>query len=392
MVRRVRFIIFLRDVLTLSLTAFGGPNAHLSLFLEKMVTKRAYLTEKELMELFALCQILPGPTSTQTITAIAFKVGGPNLAYLTLLVWMTPAVATMIAAGITLNFLNEQNISLEFMAYVQPITVGIVAYSAIQIATKVIDNLTGILLAIFALVSSIWLRSPFYFPVILIAGGLVTGLNYKNQEKEEKQGIKVQWSNFVLWGGVALFAAGLGAITSYLPIRLFENFYRNGSMIFGGGRVLVPLLYTEFVEFKQYLTSDEFLSGYGLGQALPGPTFSFSAFIGSVSMKGAGTAGQILGGFLSAAGIFLPGTFLIFFVYRFWNELKKYRVVKASLSGINAVAAGLVLSATYFVYEPMEDNWINTLLIIFTVVLLRFTKLPMPVLILCGLLVGILLN
>ncbi len=394
MIRKVRYLIFLRDVLMLSLTAFGGPQAHLSMFLDAMVCKRAYLKEKDLMELYALCQILPGPTSTQTITAIAFKVGGPNLAYLTLLVWIAPAVTIMIAAGVLLNFFNDENISLAFMTYVQPITVGIVAYSAVQIATKVIEGKQGLILAALALITSIWLRSPFFFPIILIGGGLVTAFNYKKQEREEKSPLQIQWSNFILWGSVALGAAALGALTSYRPILLFENFYRNGSMIFGGGRVLVPLLYTEFVEFKHYLSSQEFLSGYGIGQALPGPTFSFSAFVGALSMRTNGIGGQVLGGLLSAVGIFLPGTFLIFFVYRFWNDLKKYRVVKASLSGINAVGAGLVLSASYFVYESMEDSntWLNLLLIVATVLVLRFTKIPTPFLILAGLLLGIIFH
>ena len=129
-IRRVRYIIFLRDVLILSVSAFGGPQAHIAMFLDMLVKKRAYLSETDLIELFALCQILPGPTSTQTITALGYKIGGSKLAYLTLLVWVLPAVLLMTAAALTVDIFNDQNISLEFLRYVQPMAVGIVAYSA----------------------------------------------------------------------------------------------------------------------------------------------------------------------------------------------------------------------------------------------------------------------
>ncbi|MFT6136624.1 MAG: chromate transporter, partial [Cyclobacteriaceae bacterium] len=128
--RRVRNIIFLRDVLVLALTSFGGPQAHLAMFMEMMVKKRAYLSESDLIELFALCQILPGPTSTQTITSVGFKIGGPSLAYMTLIVWVMPAVIVMTAAALTVNILNDANISLDFLRFIQPMAVGIVAYSA----------------------------------------------------------------------------------------------------------------------------------------------------------------------------------------------------------------------------------------------------------------------
>jgi chromate transporter len=227
---------------------------------------------------------------------------------------------------------------------------------------------------------------------MLLVGGFATAFKFKQLEVEEKNRIKINWSNFLLWLGVLLFAAILGHFTQYRPILLFENFYRNGSLIFGGGQVLVPLLHTEFVEFKEYLTSDEFLSGYGLVQALPGPVFSFSAFVGTISMRDGNILSQVFGGFMAAAGVFLPGTFLIFFVIRFWEDLKKYRMVKASLEGINAVSSGMVIAATFLLFEPIEPITINYVLMIGTAFLLFFTKIPTPFIILGGLLVGIILQ
>jgi chromate transporter len=381
----------LRDVLLLAFTAFGGPQAHIAMFLDLLVKKRGYLTESDLIELNALCQILPGPTSTQTITAIGFRIGGAKLAYLTLLIWIMPAVAIMTIAAITISNLQEQNISIEFTKIIQPMAVGFVAFAAVRISTKVIKSKTGVILMILSLVASLSYPSPYLFPVLLLAAGLVSSVKYKSQEIEEKEKIKIEWANFILWGSVFLIAAVLGGFTHYLPLRLFENFYRNGSLIFGGGQVLIPFLYTEFVEFKSYLSSEEFLSGYALMQSLPGPVFSFCAYVGSLSMRSFGVWGEILGAAAGAIGIFLPGIFLIFFVIRFWDGLKKYRRVKASLEGINAASSGMVISAAILMFMPLEPNYLNFGVTIGTFLLLMFTKIPAPVLIVVGLVVGILL-
>ena len=391
MFKKVRYYIFLRDVMILAITAFGGPQAHLAMMLDLMVKKRGYLNESELIELNALCQILPGPSSTQTITAIGFKVGGPNLAYLTLLIWIVPAFLIMTTAGIAISYFGAQGVSLSFTRYIQPMAVGIVAYSAYVIIKKVVKTRVAFVLMVVSAVVSFLARSPFAFPIILIIGGTITAFNYKKEHKEDRKSLNINWSNFILWLSVFAGAAIIGGITQSLPVRIFENFYRNGSLIFGGGQVLVPLLYTEFVEFKEYLTSEEFLSGFALVQSVPGPVFSFSAFVGAISMHESGIAGQILGAALAAIGIFLPGTFLIFFIIRFWAELKKFRIIKASLDGITATSSGMVLAAAYILSIPLHGDWINYVLIISTFLILLFTKIPSPVLIGIGLVLGILI-
>ena len=391
MIKRVRYYIFLRDVLVLALSAFGGPQAHIAMMFDLMVSKRGYLSEEELIELNALCQILPGPTSTQTITAIGFRIGGPNLAYLTLLVWMIPAVVIMTVAGITIGHLQSQNISIGFTKVIQPMAVGFVSYAAFRIITKVIKTKTAVVILILSALGSFKFESPYVFPILILAGGAFTAFKYKAQPKEEKDKIKIQWSNFILWAGFFVFIAALGGVTRYLPIRLLENFYRSGSLIFGGGQVLIPLLYTEFVQFKGYLTSQEFLTGYALVQAVPGPVFSFCAYIGSLAMREWGIGGQLLGAFMASVGIFLPGTFLIFFVIRFWEGLKKYRIVKASLEGINAASSGMVVAAAVLMFLPLEPNASNISITLGTLVILIFTKVPAPVIILLGLGAGFLI-
>jgi len=390
--RRVRHYIFLKDVFLLSLSAFGGPAAHLALFFKILVKKRAYLTEEELIDLNSFCQILPGPASTQTLTAVGFKIGGPRLAFLTLLVWILPAVTIMTLGGIFITYLEYKKIPLGFTKYLWPISVGFVAFAAYKICVTVVNTRTAITILIITSVASYFVRNPAIFPIVLVLGGFITSFRFKKHPKEEnREPLKVQWSNLILYGTIFIGAALLGFITHALPIRLFENFFRNGSLTFGGGQALSALLYKEFVQFKGYLSNDEFLSGYALLQVLPGPLFSFSAFIGALAMRDYGVGGQILGSIAATAGIFLPGTILIFFIIRFWERLKSYRVVRASLEGINAASAGIVISTAFILFQPLEGNMINYLIVAATFALLLFTKIPSPFIIAVGLCAGLVL-
>lgn len=404
MVQRIRYIIFLKDVFLLSVTCFGGPQAHIAHFQNILVKKRKYISEHDLIELNSLCQVVPGPTSTQTLSAIGYKLGGPSLAYLTLLIWLLPSVVIMTAAGILMNVFVTKNTSLGFTRFIQPMAVGLVAYAAYAISIKTITTTRAFVLMIFAGVATYFIKSPVVFPIVLLIAGVITALNYKAHPREEKKRFEISWSNFLLWAGVLIFAALLGWATKgipelTLPIRLFENFYRNGSLIFGGGQVLTPMLYTEFVQFapKQYLTSQEFLSGYALVQGLPGPVFSFSAYIGALAMREYGVFGEIIGSIMSVAGIFLPGTFLIFFMIRIWESLKKFRPIRASLEGINAANAGLVAAAAVLLFQPLvahqsvEVVILNAVFALAAFALTAFTRVPSWAIILVGLLCGIII-
>ncbi|MEX2568974.1 MAG: chromate efflux transporter [Cyclobacteriaceae bacterium] len=390
-IRTVRYYIYLKDVLLLSVTAFGGPQVFLAMVIDLMVKRRGYLTERDLLELNALCLILPGPTSTQTISAIGFKIGGPILAYLSLLVWIFPATVLMIATAFLIEHLQENTQgALGFAKFIQPMAIGYIIYAAQITIKKMIHTIEAAILMMIAAFVAFFYNSPFIFPIMLFIGGLITTHNYNKQPIiEEVYKIRISWSNFFLWAGVLISAALLGHYTRYLPIRLFENFYRNGSLIFGGGQVLVPYLYTEFVEFKKYLSSEEFLTGYAISKSLPGPTFSISSYIGALSMREWGAGGMITGGLVAAAGIFLPGTFLIFFVIRFWDGLKKYRPVRAALEGVNAVSCGMLIAAAYLLFEPMENNFFNIIAIVGTFALLQFSKIPSPLIIVIGVVAGI---
>jgi chromate transporter len=162
--QQVRYGVFLRDVLMLAVTAFGGPQAHLAHFQKILVNKRNYLSEADLMELNSLCQILPGPSSTQTLVAVGYKIGGTSLAYLTLLIWTLPSVIFMTIMAISLFDIEQKNWSLEFTRFIQPMAVGFVSYAAYSISVKTVNTKTGISLMIMAAVTSYFIQTPFVFP------------------------------------------------------------------------------------------------------------------------------------------------------------------------------------------------------------------------------------
>lgn len=377
----------MKDVLILSLTCFGGPQAHLAMFINRLVHHRRYVTEEELMEMQSLCQLLPGPTSTQTITAIGFKLGGAKLSYLTLVIWILPATVFMGITALGISFF-ERGTLIRLTQFIKPMGVAFVFFAAYSIGSKVINSKTSWVLMVLAAILGFLFRSPYLTPILILFGGIVASTKYRRQQKVEKKPIKIQWSNFILWAGVFLVLVAIGTITKSLPVRLFENFYRNGSIAFGGGHILKPLLYNEFVEFKKYLSPDEFLSGLAISEMVPGPTFSISSYVGSLSMRSWGVSGQILGSLVASVGIFLPGIFMIFFVIRFWEQLKQFRGIRASLEGINASSTGLTLAAGVSLFQPMATNPVNIITVCLTFAILYFEKIPSYFIIIGGIFLG----
>ena len=394
-----RQLLFLRDVMVYTFTAFGGPQAHIAVLLREFVEKRHYITENELMELNTLSQLLPGPSSTQTLIGIAWKVGGLRLALVTFVIWILPSATIMCIAAISYRMFAERSKFAEVLRFVQPIAVGIVAYATYSFACRFLKSRISTMLAIGSLIATLILQNAYAFPLLILLGGIISSA-LETQPKENELRVNlfsnVNPKKVTYFIGILLFFAVLGAIINRtspfsLPIRLFENFYRNGILIFGGGQVLVPLMYTEFVEVKHYLTNAQFLSGYALQQVLPGPTFSFTSFLGGLSMgnNSGGIFSEVTGSLVAVIGINLPGLILILFIVPFWNDLKKITHIKNSLSGINAVAVGFMATALILLTKPFGLNWMAYLLMSATFVLLKFTKTKTPVVIIIGVVLGL---
>lgn len=391
-------LLFLRDVIWFTLTAFGGAQVHVGIMLRDFVKKRKYVTEAELFELNALTQILPGPSSTQTLVGIAYKVGGLPISIITFLIWILPSAMIMGFVGISYSLFDQKDKFEHVMKFIQPMAVGIVAFATYTAGKTILKTQIAVWLAIASFITSLILRNAYVFPILILLGGVISS-SIETPLIESRLRFKL-FSNtnpkkIGYFVGILLLFAVLGALISRsspfsLPIRLFENFYRNGILIFGGGQVLIPFMFTEFVGMKHYLSSQEFLSGFALQQTLPGPTFSFTSFLGSMAMKNAGwgVSGQMLGSLVAVLGINLPGLILILFIVPFWNDLKKITRIKNSLSGVNSVSVGFMGAAFLFLLQPVDFNILSIGTVVFTFLALTLTKIKTPVLILMGVLLG----
>ena len=379
---------FLKDVLICSLGAYGGPEAHYGVFTDQMVVKKKYITEEDLIELIALTGILPGPSSTQTLVSIGYKMGGPKLALLTMLVWALPVVVVMTILSFLSQILAGWNLSQDSFRYIGPMAVAFIVMAAYRIGRKVVkDQLTFILL-LFGAVTTYFIRTPWIYPLVLVLGGVVTVLASGEKDLWNRVKLDPPWKYLIAF---TFFAAGsliLGWIFDNRILDIFESFYRYGYLVIGGGQVVVPLMYGELVEIHQYMTSQEFLTGFGLVQGLPGPMFSFSAYAGGMAARGSDVFTQVMGAAAGAVGIFLPGLLLIYFIYPVWEKLKKIKGIKASLKGITAVAGGLITTAAVVLMQRSGIELDNILVMLITLVLLFWRKIPAPLIVLGVLIAG----
>lgn len=384
----VKWRTFLKDVFICSLGAYGGPEAHYGVFTDQLVVKKNYLSEEELVELIALCSILPGPTSTQSIVSIGYKIGGPMLAFLTMMVWALPVLTVMTILSFMYLFLETLNLSGDGLRYVGPMAVGFIVLAAFNIGRKVVTDKMTLLLLIFGAATTYLIREPWIFPLVLIIGGTVSILRSKEKNLWNRVKLNPPWIYFIVFSGFALGSIALILISDERLVHLFESFYRYGYLVFGGGQVVVPVMYSELVEVNHYMTSSEFLTGYGLVQGLPGPMFSFAAYAGGLAARGGSVIYQVIGAVIGGIGIFLPGLLLIYFIYPVWENMKKIKAIKVSLKGINAVAGGLIAVAAVILMQKSGlalDNFIITLM---TILLLKTKKIPAPLIVLGVLIAG----
>lgn len=389
--KKVRWRTFLKDVFICSLGSYGGPEAHFGVFTDQMVIKKHYLTEEELVELIALTGILPGPSSTQTIVAIGYKMGGPLLALLTMLVWALPVLTLMTLLSFLSQLLGNMNISQDGLRYIGPMAVGFIVVASFHIGRKVVTDKITFLLLLIGGITTYFIREPWIYPLVLILGGVVSIITSKEENLWNRVRINPPWGYLITFGIFALGGILLNFIWDNRFIHLFESFYRYGYLVIGGGQVVVPLMYSELVEVNKFMTNQEFLTGYGLVQGMPGPMFSFSAYAGGMAARGGGVATQILGAMAGGIGIFLPGLLLIYFIYPIWESLKQIKGIRVSLKGITAVAGGLVTVAAIILMQNSGFSLDNIIVMILTLVLLFTKKIPAPLIVLGVLAAGFIL-
>lgn len=385
---KVSWSLFLKDVLICSLGAYGGPEAHYGVFTDQMVIKKRYLSEEELIELIALTGILPGPSSTQTIIAIGYKVGGPSLAFLTMLVWALPVLTIMTILSFLGVFLSELNISQAILRFIGPMAVGFIVTAGYRLGRKVIKNRLTLVLFLFGGIMTYLVREPWIYPLVLLTGGLVSLVMSKEKQLFNKVKLNPPWFYLITFVVIALSALVLSLAFDNIIVHLFESFYRYGYLVIGGGQVVVPMMFSELVDVNQYMSSQEFLTGFGLVQGLPGPMFSFSAYAGGIAASGGSIVTQVAGAIVSGIGIFLPGVLLIYFIYPVWENLKKIKAIRISLNGITAVAGGLIVTTAIVLIQKTGFELINIMVLIITVILLLTKKIPAPLIVALALILG----
>ena len=375
---------FLKDTFLCSLVAFGGPEAHLGVFLDRLVQKKNYITEKALLEWMALCSFLPGPTSTQVITAIGLERGGRSLAILTLLIWAMPALCLMTLIAL-IPALIDKNSFASITSFLAPMAAGFVGWAAWVLGRKVVINPLSFGLWGFGLAIALVSTTPWAIPVAFCVGAGLSILLSSKTEQFQSQHIgkfSVPWGIFFLF--ITLLCVGI--ISSFFSENslwvTFERFYRFGCLVFGGGQVVVPLMQGELVDSNGLMTQSEFLAGFGLVQALPGPMFSFAAYAGGMSEQVSGINRQFLGAMIAGWAIFLPGTLLLFLIHPIWANLKRLPRVLLALKGMNAIAGGLV--GGVFIKILFSMNWLGLDLVVLLVSLglLISRKLPAPIIVL----------
>jgi chromate transporter len=391
MMERIRYKTFLKDVLICSLGAYGGPEAHYGVFTDQMVVKKKYLSEDEMVELIALTGILPGPSSTQTIISIGYKMGGPILAFLTLLVWALPAIIIMTLFSFLYFILARNQIDSNILRYIGPMAVGFIAVAAYKLGRKVIKNSLTLILFLLSMIITYFFSQAFIYPLVLILGGFIYTVFSKEKGMWHKINVSPPWRYFIAFASIAIGLILLNIIFDHRILFLFERFYRFGYLVIGGGQVVIPYMVTELVEVHQYMTIDEFLTGFGLVQGIPGPMFSFSAYAGGMASRDLSTFGQVTGALVSSLGIFLPGTLLIFFVYPIWEQLKAMKGIKVALTGIVAVAGGLIAIAAFKLMQESGFTLDNIIVMVVTVMLLLTKKIPAPFIVILAIVLGILI-
>lgn len=413
----LRHIPFLRAVFLHSITAFGGPQGHYGMMLKTFVHGRRDITEEELLEYNSFCQLLPGASSTQVLTLIGFKRGGPILGALTLLIWILPACVLMGAFSFLLRYFTDKSLQTDLFTFIQPMAVGFIVYAATKSYQISIHNtITRTILLVSIGLSFALFKLPWIFPLLIVAGGFVTNLSDKRIPQKGIPPRKIKWGNIWLFA-IIFLAAGICSELARKndwpnrrPINLFENNYRFGSLVFGGGQVLIPMMYEQFVERpkseavirknqnkKESVVSmdrDDFYTGAGIVRAIPGPVFSIAAYTGGMAMNDKGVYWQLLGCLIGAVAIFLPSALLVLFFYPIWHNLKKYAVVYRSLEGINAVVVGIMVASVFYMMKDITLTSMNTVsllnigVIAGTAALLNFTRIPSPVIVLICLALG----
>jgi chromate transporter len=318
------------------------------------------------------------------------------------------------AFSLFLSNYKNSGINDGIFKFIQPMAIAFLAFAAIKgFSLSVKNTITQIIMMVSLIFTFVFFKSPWILPILIICGGIATNFSDKRiPDNPNTTSPKIKWTNIVLF----LIIFGLAGILSETArkqqwdnrreFNLFENFYRFGSIVFGGGDVLFPMMLDQYVARPTNqkliernpnaikISKEDLLIGYGIVRAIPGPVFSYASFSGGMAFEKEGKKRQFIGCIIGTIAIFLPSALLVFFFFPVWQHLKKYVLVYRALEGINAVVVGFLWAATAYLlkginlYACNTDTLLSLLIMIISFSLLKFTKFPTPFIVMICLFLG----
>lgn len=373
----------------LGLTSFGGPTAHLGYFHNEYIRKRKWIDDQSYADLVALCQFLPGPASSQVGIGIGVMRAGLLGGLMAWIGFTLPSVLVLVAFAFLLKGYDVSHAG--WISGLKIVAVVIVAHAILGMAQKLTPDKVRISIAVLVASTALLWTVPYSQVILILFSGFIGWWMYRNLPVAPavKMNVPIRRSLAVLclivFTGLLILLPILRQAINMEWIAIFDSMYRAGSMVFGGGHVVLPLLEQELVP-DGLVSKDDFLAGYGATQAVPGPLFTFAAYLGTVSMGGAGA-------FIATIAIFLPAFLLIIGALPFWSVLRVNPHMQGALAGINAGVVGLLLAA---LYQPLWTTAVlspaDFALVCILFVLLSFWKCPPWIIVLLGIVGGMIVN
>ena len=345
--------------LRLGLTSFGGPVAHIGYFRDEYVTRRRWLDDAAYADLVALCQLLPGPASSQVGIAVGMHRAGLPGGIAAWVGFTAPSAAALILFGSGVSAFDHLIVQ-GWLRGLKVVAAAVVAFALLGMARSLAPDARRATIAIAAAIAMLLWRTPLAQVLVIVIAAAAGRLLLQGVVPPAGAGspsVRARPSAAV--ASLALFAVLLGGLpilrqfVTSEPLDVFDAFYRSGSLVFGGGHVVLPLLQAEVVP-PGWVTSEQFIAGYGAAQAVPGPLFTFSAYLGTVMR---GSVGGWSGGLFTLLAIFLPSFLLVAGILPFWERLRTLRPLRAAVAGVGAAVVGLLLAA---LYDPVWVTAIRT--------------------------------
>lgn len=386
---RGNLIEILLTSLRLGLTSFGGPVAHLAYFKEEYVNKKKWLDDKLYADIIAVCQFLPGPASSQVGISIGMLRGGIAGGVLSFLGFTLPSVLVLIIFALLYQTLDLEG--AVFINSLKVVAVAVVLHALLGMGKNLTPDIPRMMMAIAAAGLMLIYPNAWIQILTILLGGLIGYFLFKNKAENKLTNFKFNLTrkigiiSFSTLIGLLILLPLLSSLFDNQYLNLFDIFFRVGSIVFGGGHVVLPMIEREVVP-TGLISADEFLAGYGMAQAVPGPLFTFASYLGTVML---GTTG----GIIATVAMFLPSFLMVMSALPFLNLLRGNKNFQSVLMGVNATVVGILLAAFY---DPVFISGIDTGSDFFLALLLFFLlykmKIPAWMIVILGVAVGYLLQ